>query len=72
LVSDLWPYLEKITCPTLIMRGVNSPIMPKDLAQKMVEALPNGQLVEIEKAGHLVPQENPEAFENAIMRFLEN
>jgi len=72
LVSDLWPYLEKITCPTLIMRGVNSPIMPKELAQKMVEALPNGQLAEIEKAGHLVPQENHIGFENAIMRFLEN
>ncbi|MBT3363981.1 MAG: alpha/beta hydrolase [Chloroflexi bacterium] len=72
LVSDLWPYLKKITCPTLIMRGVNSPIMPKDLAEQMTEALPNGQLVEIENAGHLVPQENHVAFENAIMRFLEN
>ena len=54
------------------MRGANSPIMPKGLAQQMVEALPNGQFVEIEKAGHLVPQENHVAFENAIMRFLEN
>jgi pimeloyl-ACP methyl ester carboxylesterase len=72
LVSDLWPYLEKITCPTLIMRGVNSPIMPKELAQQMVEALPNGQLAEIENAGHLVPQENHVGFENAITRFLEN
>jgi pimeloyl-ACP methyl ester carboxylesterase len=72
LVSDLWPYLKEITCPTLIMRGANSPIMPKGLAQQMVEALPNGQFVEIEKAGHLVPQENHVAFENAIMRFLEN
>jgi pimeloyl-ACP methyl ester carboxylesterase len=72
LVSDLWPYLGKITCPTLIVRGVNSPIMPQELAQQMTDALPNGQLVEIENAGHLVPQENHEAFENAITRFLEN
>jgi len=72
LVSDLWPYLGKITCPTLIMRGENSPIMPRELAEQMAEALPNGQLVEIEGAGHLVPQENHVAFEDAIVRFLEN
>ena len=72
LVSDLWPYLEKITCPTLIMRGANSPIMPKDVAVKMVEVLPNGQFSEIENAGHLVPQENHAAFENAIIAFLNS
>ena len=72
LVSDLWSYLEKIICPTLIMRGANSPIMPKDVAQKMVEVLPNGQFSEIENAGHLVPQENHVAFENAVIAFLNS
>jgi pimeloyl-ACP methyl ester carboxylesterase len=72
LVSDLWPYLKKIVCPTLIMRGANSPIMPKDVAQKMVEVLPNGQFSEIENAGHLVPQENHVAFENAVIAFLNS
>ena len=72
LVSDLWPYLEKITCPTLIMRGANSPIMPKDVAQKMAEVLPNGRFCEIENAGHLVPQENHVAFENAVIAFLNS
>lgn len=72
LISDLWPYLSKIKCPTLVMRGANSPIMPRDLAEKMVKALPNGHFAEIVNAGHLVPQENHKDFENAIAHFLEN
>jgi len=71
LITDLWPYMEQIKCPTLIIRGADSPVLPLDIAQKMVEAIPNSQLVEIEGAGHLVPQENPIAFENAVRRFLE-
>ena len=51
---------------------VNSPIMPKDVAQKMVEVLPNGRFSEIENAGHLVPQENHVAFENAVIAFLNS
>lgn len=71
LITNLWPFMGRIKCPTLIIRGAESPILPLDIAQKMAEAIPNSQLVEIEAAGHLVPQENPAAFEDAVRRFLE-
>jgi pimeloyl-ACP methyl ester carboxylesterase len=72
LITDLWPYFLNITCPILIMRGMNSPILPLDAAREMLQAKPNSKLAEIENAGHLVPQENHIAFEDAVKSFLLN
>ncbi len=71
-VSDLWPFLEYITCPTLIIRGAESPVLPREIAQRMCQANHNARLVEIEGATHLPPQENPTAFEEVVKCFLEN
>lgn len=71
-VSDLWLLFELIPCPILIVRGTESPILTAEAAQRMCRANPRARLVEIEGASHMVPQENPAAFEEAMRGFLES
>ena len=66
----LWELWCKIQCPTLLVRGGESDILDREIAEEMERRLPSCQLVEIEKAGHRVPGDNPIAFEAALGRFL--
>ena len=62
--------LAQIAVPTLVLVGADDAITPPDEAQKMAEAIPDAQIVVIPDAGHLAPFENPEATNEAILRFL--
>ena len=68
--ADLWPSLPKITCPTLIVRGAETDLLTPEVAQRMLDTLPNAQLVEIPRAGHMVFEDNPDDFILAVRRFL--
>ncbi len=68
---DLWPALPKITCPTLIVRGTETDLLSPETAQRMVDTLPNGKLVEVEKSGHMVFEDNPDGFLEAVQPFLD-
>lgn len=67
---DLWAPLRKITCPTLLVRGGESDLFSPDIAKRMLDALPDGRLVEIPGAGHSVPGDQPDAFAAAARAFL--
>jgi esterase len=67
----MWGYLEKNACPTLVLRGDQSLVLPLEIARKMVEVLPSGTMIEIEHAGHNIMGDNPEAFESAVRQFLK-
>lgn len=67
---DLWPALSKIGCPTLVVRATETDILDLDVAHKMIETLPDGRLVEIDRAEHMVFEDNPEDFIAAIREFL--
>jgi pimeloyl-ACP methyl ester carboxylesterase len=67
---DLWPAVERITAPTLIVRGSESDVFAPETAKRMLELIPGSRLVEIPGAGHSVPAEAPEAFERAVRQFL--
>ena len=69
-VPYLWEQLPKITCSTLVMRGMESDVLSTEVAQRMLDLLPNGHFVEIPDSGHPVPTDNPEAFEKAVRDFL--
>lgn len=60
--EDLWPQLPNITCPTLIVRGQQSDLLSDDVAQRMIQTLPNGTLAEVDQAGHMVAEDNPTDF----------
>lgn len=66
--SDLLP---QITCPTLIITGEEDAITPLADAQLMAERLPNAQLFTIPRAAHLSNLEQPEAFNQRLVAFLE-
>jgi len=65
-----WAILPRIKCPTLILRGANSAVLPKAVAIRMATTVPNCSLQEIEKAGHAVMLENPSAFREQVFKFL--
>ena len=68
--EDLWPMLPNISCPTLIVRGKQTDLLPAEVAQQMVATLPDASLVEIDQAGHMVFEDNPEDFIAAVRRFI--
>ena len=66
----LWSHMERITCPVLVVHGIESPLLLQEGARKMADILPNVSLRDIEHAGHFVMGDNPTAFEAAIRDFL--
>ena len=68
---DLWLNLPGIKCPVLIVRGSETDTLGLETAEKMVEVLPNGKLVHVERAAHMVFEENPEGFIAALHDFLD-
>ena len=67
---DLWTPLGKITCPTLIIRGAETDTLSLGVAERMVETLADGRLVQVERAAHMVFEDNPEGFNAALADFL--
>ena len=67
---DLWTPLANITCPTLIVRGSETDTLSPDVANRMVDALPDGKLVHVDNAAHMVFEDNPEGFIAALADFL--
>jgi pimeloyl-ACP methyl ester carboxylesterase len=68
---DLWEPLRRIPVPALLVRGADSDVLSAEVAKRMIDALPDGRLVEIPGAGHTVPADQPEAFARAVRAFLE-
>jgi non-heme chloroperoxidase len=68
---DLYTYLHRITCPTLLIRGASSPLLTPEVAKKMLEALPHGRLVEIAAAAHTVNADNAAEFAKVATAFLQ-
>jgi len=48
----LWPFWDAISCPTLLLRGVQSDLLLKTTAQEMTQRGPRPRLVEFEGIGH--------------------
>jgi 3-oxoadipate enol-lactonase len=63
--------LEQITCPTLVIVGELDGPTPPDEARLMAERTPGARLVVIPQAGHLSNLEQPEAFNRAVLDFLQ-
>ena len=68
---DAWAALEMIRCPTLLIRGSQSPLLTEDIAIRMRDSISNCYLEEIPNGGHWCHDENPDAFYGAVFRFLE-
>ena len=58
---QLWPTLETLPCPTLVIWGRDSDVLSEAQARRMVTALPKGELVAIPGIGHAPTLVEPEA-----------
>ncbi len=67
---DCWPLLPRIEVPTLVVRGEHSPVLPLDMAARMLETIPDAELVEIPDAYHHLTLDAPDAFAAALDTFL--
>ena len=70
--EGLWPYLLSIACPTLIVRGKESPFLSKEVARRMCKAIPIALVREIAQATHMPAQENPIVFQGIVSEFLSS
>lgn len=61
---DALPY---VTTLTLVVSGKEDPILPSPHSRRIVEKMPNARHLEVPRAAHLVPLEQPEAA-NALIR----
>jgi pimeloyl-ACP methyl ester carboxylesterase len=70
LTTDLWPYVEKIGKPTILILGSESDLVTEAVLERMKITLPELEVVTVEGATHMVPQDKPAEFERHIREFL--
>ncbi len=68
---DSRPMLGGIGVPTLLIVGAEDTVTPPSESEAMQSAIPGSQLAVIPSAGHLSNLENPEAYEAALLAFLD-
>jgi pimeloyl-ACP methyl ester carboxylesterase len=66
--DDLWDVLRTIRCPTLVVRGTRSNVLSAEVAERMVEALADGRLIELD-AGHNVALDRSKELADAVVAF---
>ncbi len=67
---DAWPLLPTIACPTLIIRGEKSPILPRPMGEEMAKKIPCAELAEIPGVYHHLVLDAADAFVALLDRFL--
>ncbi len=67
---DYSPWLEKVQCPVLFMKGLESAYVSPEEADKIEKLIRQGRLVGVEKAGHGVFVDNPDGFRRVLLGFL--
>jgi pimeloyl-ACP methyl ester carboxylesterase len=50
--AALWAAYDAITCPTLVVRGANSDLLSREVAQDMTQRGPKARVVEFAAVGH--------------------
>lgn len=70
--SDATPWLPMIDCPALFVGGEYDEITTTQEMSSNAELLPNAQFIEIKKAGHLTPLEQPDSFNHQVLEFLNS
>jgi len=68
--SDTTTSLGKINIPTLIICGEQDTLTPPPVMKEMFHKINKAEFIEIPKAGHMTPIENPQAVNKAIRDFL--
>jgi pimeloyl-ACP methyl ester carboxylesterase len=67
---DWWAIVREIKAPLLLLRGAESTVLDRDVAERMVKESARGTFVEIPRAVHTLHEDNPEAVLDALRAFL--
>jgi esterase len=66
----LWSAVDRVECPTLVVRGAQSDVFHDEDAERLTTRLRQGRWVRIEGAGHTVQGDNPAGLLVALREFL--
>lgn len=69
--EDAWPLIEKISVPTLYLRGQNSKDLSKSVFDQVLSRNPLITGVEVSDAGHWIHSDQPEVFSKELESFLD-
>jgi pimeloyl-ACP methyl ester carboxylesterase len=68
---DVRSRLSEISVPALVVVGEQDGMTPPHLGRELCDGLPHASLRVIEGAGHMVPIERPEEYNNVVREFFE-
>jgi pimeloyl-ACP methyl ester carboxylesterase len=63
--------LAGINVPTLVLAGADDRTAPPSVMERMAQKIPGAEFVCLEGCGHLGPMDQPEAFNAALLAFLQ-
>jgi len=63
--------LPKISIPVLLVAGSDDKVAPAPVMERMATMIPGAEFVVLEGCGHLGPMDQPEAFNAALLAFLQ-
>ena len=72
LETDLWPFIEQIKAPTLLLIAGDGFIVTKSACDRMRSSIPQFDTKTIMGATHMIPQDKPAEFEVAVRAFLSS
>lgn len=64
--------LARVTVPVLVVRGEKDPIVPKNWADFLSRTTPNGSMVELASAPHLLQMESPKEAAHITKEFINS
>jgi pimeloyl-ACP methyl ester carboxylesterase len=62
--------LPRVTAETLVLWGANDRVVPPEYGEKYAKLVPGARLETVPECGHMLPFEKPQAFVEAVTRFL--
>ena len=62
--------LSKITCPALLVKAENSPVLNQEKLERICSALPNGRWAEVKDCYHHIMLDNPDGLIAVVQEFL--
>jgi pimeloyl-ACP methyl ester carboxylesterase len=70
-VVDLWPVVDRLSVPTLVIRGAKSDFCPGETVARMVERNPSIRYAEVAGASHYVHDDAPDTFNAYVRAFVQ-
>jgi 3-oxoadipate enol-lactonase len=63
--------LPTISVPTLVVVGEHDQLTPPEDSEAIAAGVPGARLEKIDQAGHMANMENPEAFNEVLLAFVD-